>query len=78
MGDIDPNNFVTYVLLRQSNPETSYFSSTGNVTITENRDHPTDSDMQLLSGNFEITANPINDPIAITITGTFVELEFED
>ena len=78
MGDIDSNNFVTYILLRQNNPETSYFSSTGNLTITENRAHPTDSGLQLLSGSFEITANPVNDPTTITITGIFLELEFEN
>ena len=78
MGDIDSNNFVTYILLRQGNPEVSYFSSTGTVTITKNRAHPTDSGLQLLSGTFEITANPINDPTTITIAGSFVELEFED
>lgn len=78
MGDIDTNNFVTYMLLRQNDPEVSYFSSNGSFTITENKEHPTDSGKRLLSGNFEITANPINNPTTITLNGTLVELEFED
>ncbi|RNC87793.1 MAG: hypothetical protein ED556_00975 [Winogradskyella sp.] len=78
MGDIDVNNFVTYVLIRQSNPQMSYYSSIGNVTITDNITHPTESGIRLLSGNFEITANPINDPTSTTMTGTFIELEYED
>ncbi|RZN84190.1 MAG: hypothetical protein EVB11_01950 [Winogradskyella sp.] len=78
MGDFDSNNFVTYVLIRQNNPQLSYYSSIGNVTITSNRAHPTESGVRLLSGNFEITANPINDPTTTTMVGTFVELEFED
>lgn len=78
MGDSDSNNFVTYILIRQNNPELSYFSSTGNLTITENRTHPTVSGMRLLSGNFEITASPVNDTTTTTMTGAFIDLEFED
>lgn len=78
MGDFDENNFVNYILVRQNNPELNYFSSSGHLTITANRAHPTENGMRLLSGNFEITANTIDDSHSIEMNGSFMELEFED
>ncbi|MGJ8548131.1 DUF6252 family protein [Winogradskyella wichelsiae] len=78
MGDVDSNNSVTYALIRQSNPQTSYYSTTGNVTITENRTHPTEAGIRLLSGTFNISASTINGENSTTLGGSFTELEYED
>jgi hypothetical protein len=76
MGNEDTNNFVTYALFRQQNPLTSYYSTNGNVTITNNRTHPTESSKGLISGNFDITVSPIDSNIILTLTGSFTELEY--
>lgn len=78
MGNMDSNNFTTYSLFRQQSPQTSYFSSSGNVTITDNRAHPTESGKRLISGDFNITTSPIEDDSELTMTGSFSELEYLD
>jgi hypothetical protein len=76
MGDIDSNNFMTYVLIRQHETQTHYYSSTGSITITDNRAHPTESGKRLISGNISITANSVSGSNSTTMTGTFLDLEF--
>ncbi len=78
MGNIDSSNFVTYGLIRQSEPQISYYSSSGNVTITNNREHPTESGRRLISGTFTITATSIDNSNTTAMTGSFVELDYTD
>ncbi|WP_296316249.1 hypothetical protein [Winogradskyella sp. UBA3174] len=78
MGGIDSNNFVTYGLIRQSNPQLSYFSSSGNVTITNNREHPTELGHRLISGTFSITATSSDGLNTTSMTGSFIELNYVD
>lgn len=79
MGDIDSNNFTNYVNIRQlSSTQISYYSTSGNVTIIENRSHPTDAGTRLISGTFNITADSTTDDYTTVMTGTFTELEYVD
>lgn len=78
MGNVDSNNFMNYVLIRQPQPQISYYSSSGNVTITSNREHPTDAGKRLISGNFDITASSIDSENTTSMTGSFTELDYED
>ncbi|MBU2927854.1 hypothetical protein [Winogradskyella psychrotolerans] len=78
MGDIDSNNFITYALIRQASPQNSYYSSSGNVTITSNRAHPTETGIRLISGDFDITASTLDDANTTTLIGSFTELEYEN
>lgn len=79
MGDNDSNNFKTYVLIRQQETQLSYFAlETGNITITNNRKHPTESGIRLISGTFSVTATSTVDNHTATMNGTFTELEYND
>ena len=78
MGNIDSNNFVTYGLLRQSNPQISYYSSSGTVTITKNREHPTESGHRLISGSFNITATSLDNANTTSLIGSFNALNYVD
>ena len=78
MGNMDSDNFVTYSLIRQSNPQLSYFSASGNVTITENRTHPTETGIKIISGTFNISATTTDNAHSTFLIGSFTELEYED
>lgn len=78
MGDIDSNNFITYALIRTSSPQISYYSASGNVTISENRYHPTENGIRLISGTFNITASTLDGTNTTSMVGSFTELEYED
>lgn len=79
MGDDDSNNFKTYVLIRQLDTELSYFAlEEGNVTITENRAHPTEDGRRLISGTFNVTATSTVDNHTTTMNGSFSELDYVD
>ncbi len=76
MGNVDSNNFVTYGLIRQSQPQQSYYSSVGNAIITNNRVHPTEIGHRLISGTFSFTAKTIDGTQTITMNGSFTELDY--
>ena len=78
MGDIDSNDFRTYGLIRQFDPQVSYYSSGGSLTITKNREHPTALGHRLISGNFSISATSLDDANTTTLTGSFSELDYVD
>ncbi|MUU78596.1 hypothetical protein [Winogradskyella endarachnes] len=78
MGDTDSNNYRTYVLIRQASTQKSYYSTSGNVTITENRNHPTESGIRLVSGTFDISASTTDNSDSTTFIGSFTELEYEN
>ncbi len=78
MGNVDANNFVTYGLIRQSQPQISYYSSSGNVTITNNREHPTESGHRLISGSFNIIATSLDATNTTSLIGSFSELDYVD
>ena len=78
IGDMDSNNFVTNAVIRDLQSPVTYFSSTGNITITNNREHPTETGHRLISGNYNITASSIDGSQITTMTGSFTELDFVD
>lgn len=78
MGNLDSNNFTNYALIRQQQPQISYYSSDGSVTITNNREHPTEPGSRLISGVFSITASSIDGNNTTSMTGSFTELSFDD
>ncbi|EGV42265.1 hypothetical protein BZARG_543 [Bizionia argentinensis JUB59] len=78
MGNVDSNKFTNYILIRQKQPQISYYSSNGNVTITKNREHPTKPGYRLISGKFNTTATSPDGNHTTTMSGTFKELEYED
>lgn len=78
MGDMDSNNFTNYVNIRQSSTQISYFSTSGDVTIIENRAHPTEAGTRLISGTFNVSAASITDNNTTVMTGSFTELEYVD
>ena len=79
MGDMDSNNFTNHVLIRQlSSTQLQYFSTSGNVTITENRAHPTEAGTRLISGTFTVTAATQGAANTTSMTGSFIELEYQD
>jgi len=79
MGNIDSNNFTTYVNIRQqSSTQISYFSTSGNVSIVENKAHPTEAGKRLISGSFNVTATSISGDNTTVMTGSFTELEYDD
>ncbi len=76
MGDVDTENFRTFATVRQSNPQLTYFSDGGNVTITTNREHPSETGHRLISGTFNITAATQDGNNTLTLSGSFTELDF--
>ena len=79
MGDLDSNNFTNFVNIRQlSSTQISYFSTSGNVTIIENKSHPTEAGTRLISGTFNISADSSTDNNTTVMTGSFTELEYVD
>ncbi len=76
MGDVDTDNFRTFATVRRSNPLTTFFSTNGNVTITTNREHPSETGHRLLSGTFNITAATSDGSTSLTLAGSFTELDF--
>ncbi|WP_044401938.1 hypothetical protein [Lacinutrix sp. Hel_I_90] len=78
MGNIDSNSFTTYTLIRQQQPQISYFSTSGSATITNNRQHPTAPGHRLISGHFSITASSIDGNNTTAMTGSFTELDYVD
>ena len=76
MGNMDSNNFVNYSLIRQAQPQLSYYSSGGNVTISSNREHPTESGHRLISGTFNITATTLDAANTTSLIGSFNELDY--
>jgi len=78
MGNVDANSFVTYALIRQTEPEISYYSSGGNLTITNNRAHPSISGHRLISGEFNITASSTDGANTTSMIGSFTELDYTD
>lgn len=78
MGNVDANSFQTYALVRQAQPQLSYFSSTGNVTITNHREHPTEAGARLISGNFTIEAASTDGLNTLVMSGSFLDLEYMD
>lgn len=78
MGNIDSNNFTNYILIRQQQPQISYYSSSGNVTITNNREHPTNPGHRLISGEFSITASSVDGNHTTSMSGSFTELDYVD
>jgi hypothetical protein len=79
MGGMDSNNFTNYVLIRQmSSTQLQYTSTSGNITIVENKVHPTEADKRLISGTFNVTAQTIDGANTTNMEGTFIELEYQD
>lgn len=78
MGNIDANNFTTYTLIRQQQPQISYFSTSGSVTITNNRTHPTAVGHRLISGHFSVAAASIDGNNTTALTGSFTELDYAE
>lgn len=79
MGAIDANNFTNFVSIRQlSSTQINYISTSGNVTITANAAHPTESGKRLISGTFNVSAASITDDNTTTMSGTFNALEYVD
>ncbi|MEO8933748.1 MAG: hypothetical protein ABI295_05525 [Xanthomarina sp.] len=76
MGNNDSNNFRTYVLIRQQQPQLSYYSSSGSVTITNNREHPTESGYRLISGHFNVVASTADGNKTTSMSGTFTDLKY--
>jgi hypothetical protein len=76
IGDMDSDNFVTNAVIRDLRTPISYFSTTGTITITNNREHPTEAGHNLISGNYTITASSIDGSQVTTMTGSFTELDY--
>ena len=77
IGNIDSNNFTTHAIIRQPQ-QVTYFSTTGNVKITTNREHPTKSGHRLISGTFNVTASTIDGSNVTTLIGSFNELDYTE
>ena len=76
MGNVDSDNFNTYAVIRDMQSQISYFSSSGNVTITHNENHPTEDGVKIISGTYNINAATIDGNHETNLTGTFTELEY--
>jgi hypothetical protein len=76
MGNTDINNFRTFGLIRQPNPQVSYFSNSGSLTITNNREHPTEAGQRLISASFNITTASTDGINSATMTGTFTDFKY--
>lgn len=75
MGNVDSNSYTTNSIIRNTQGVT-YFSSSGRVSITNNRAHPTESGARLLSGTFIITATTIDGGNSTNLIGSFSELKY--
>ncbi|MBA6151608.1 hypothetical protein [Gelidibacter maritimus] len=76
MGDVDSDKFRTYVEIKDNQPATLYFSQSGNLKITNNREHPSKSEKSLISGEFNIEAITVDGTKSVTVKGSFNDLEF--
>lgn len=77
MGDIDSDSFTTNTVIRTPQHDT-YFSTGGNVKITINREHPTESGKRLISGTFTINASSIDGVNVTSMSGSFTDLQYVD
>jgi len=78
MGNRDSNDFTTFASIREQETQTNYFSTSGSVTITTNRVHPSETGHRLISGNFTIDASTADGMNSATMTGSFTELDYID
>lgn len=76
MGDVDSDKFITYVEIKNNEPSAQYFSQSGTLKITNNREHPSNSQKSLISGEFNIVASTTDGTISITMKGSFNDLQF--
>lgn len=77
MGDVDSDGFKTYAEIKDNQPEAQYFSESGSLKITHNREHPSHSQKYLISGTFSIVASTIDGTSSTTtLKGSFNELEY--
>ena len=76
MGDVDSDKFRTYVEIKDNQPSAQYFSQSGSLKITNNREHPSNSQKSLISAEFNIVASTIDGKTSITMKGSFNDLEF--
>lgn len=74
INDVDSGKFKTNAVIRDG--QVSYFSSKGSIKITHNRDHPTNAEQRMISGEFNIDASTIDQTQSTTIKGTFVDLVY--
>lgn len=78
IGNIDSDDFTTHAVIRDQQAVITYFSSSGSITVTNNRAHPSKSGYRLISGNYSIMASSIDNVNTTELTGSFTELEFEN
>lgn len=76
MGDVDSDKFRTYIEIKDNQPSVQYFSQSGTLKITNNREHPSNSQKSLISGEFNVVASTIDGTNSITMKGSFNDLEF--
>ena len=76
MGDVDSDKFRTYVEVKDNQPSTLYFSQSGNLKITNNREHPSNSQKSVISGEFNIVASTTDGNNSVTMKGFFNDLEY--
>lgn len=76
MGDVDTDKFRTYIEIKDNQPSAQYFSQSGSLKITSNREHPSNSQKSMISGAFNIVASTVDGKTSITMKGSFNDLEF--
>ena len=76
MGNVDSNESVTHAWIRDIQPPVSYISKSGTLKIKNNREHPSNSQQRLISGEFNIVALSEDGKQTTTMKGSFNDLVF--
>ena len=76
MGNVDSEKFSTYAWIRDVQPQASYYSNSGTLKITNNRENPSNSKQNIISGAFEITAYSEDLEKNTTMKGSFTDLVY--
>lgn len=76
IGNVDSDNFVTHAVIRDVQPSVSYYSKNGTIKITNSRKHPSNAQLHLISGEFNIVASSADGTNTTTIKGSFNELAY--
>ncbi|MEZ4801197.1 MAG: hypothetical protein R2797_00385 [Gelidibacter sp.] len=75
MNNVDSEGFVTNLVIRDQAAQVTYTSTSGSITISENREGPSDSGYRYISGDINVTTST-NTGTEVTITGSFTDFKY--
>lgn len=71
IGNVDTEGFVTNALIHHAESQVTFNSTSGSITISENRTTPGEEDSNIISGSYSLTLTDNLGTTTVTMNGTF-------